>query len=209
MILLDAGHGENTPGKRSPAYPRDSGSIREGQSFREHSFNRSVVNLLDIQLRAAGYKVKIVNPELWDVSLGERVRRINQVAQTNDLLLSIHADAYSPSYPPVWNSANGVTTYHYNKTRVSDKVAAVFHPQFQRATQRRDRGVKGGNFMILRETHCRALLLEGGFMTHWEECQLLDSPNYQMQVSTGILRGIQALKLTPHYGSSTVVYTAL
>ena len=42
-ILLDAGHGSNTPGKRSPRLPN-------GKQFFEWEFCREVVNLLYIRL---------------------------------------------------------------------------------------------------------------------------------------------------------------
>ena len=61
-IILDAGHGINTPGKRSP----------DGR-FREYKFNRIIVNAVAEHLRLRGYDVEILTPEETDVPLPESV----------------------------------------------------------------------------------------------------------------------------------------
>ena len=65
-VFLDNGHGNNTPGKCSP-----------DKSIREYSYVREIVQMLDKALREMGIKTFIVVPELKDISLTERVKRIN------------------------------------------------------------------------------------------------------------------------------------
>ena len=66
-ILIDNGHGENTPGKRSP----------DGL-FREYKYAREIAVAIERELISHGYDVERVVRETIDVPLEERVRRINE-----------------------------------------------------------------------------------------------------------------------------------
>ena len=67
LILLDNGHGNNTAGKRSP-----DGNLLEYQYTRDMA--KSVFNIL----KALGYNVELLVPEIYDVPLSERVSRVNK-----------------------------------------------------------------------------------------------------------------------------------
>ena len=60
-ILLDPGHGSDTPGKRSP----------DGR-FREYAFNRDIAARVASELTSLGLNAEIIVPELTDVPLKER-----------------------------------------------------------------------------------------------------------------------------------------
>ena len=65
-ILLDPGHGSDTPGKRSP----------DGR-FREYAFNRDIAARVASELTSLGLNAENIVPELTDVPLKERASRIN------------------------------------------------------------------------------------------------------------------------------------
>lgn len=65
-ILIDNGHGSNTPGKCSP-----------DKSLMEYSYTREIATKVVDKLRELGYDAERVTPEITDISLSERVRRIN------------------------------------------------------------------------------------------------------------------------------------
>lgn len=85
-ILLDNGHGFDTPGKRSP----------DGH-FREYAYNRYLSFLIRERLLALGLDAQLVVPEREDISLKERCRRVNRVCselgRRNVCLISIHVNA--------------------------------------------------------------------------------------------------------------------
>lgn len=68
-ILIDNGHGENTPGKRSP----------DGR-FREYMYNREIARAVVEHLQLRGYDAELVVPENEDISLKERVNRANKLS---------------------------------------------------------------------------------------------------------------------------------
>lgn len=69
FILLDPGHGLNTPGKRSP----------DG-TFLEAAYNREIAKRILAELQAKGYDAQLLVPETEDISLKERVRRSTPTA---------------------------------------------------------------------------------------------------------------------------------
>jgi len=176
-IVIDAGHGPETPGKRSP-----DGSLREYQ------FNGAVARHVADMLfsRYEGIEFMFTHADDRDVPLKERTDRAN--AWKADLFVSIHANAAGDGG---WNSAQGIETYVY-ETRPPAAVALANAVQRQliRATGRPDRGVKSANFHVLRETKMTAILVECGFMTNREECELLKSDAYRRKCAEAIVAGI-------------------
>ena len=85
-ILIDNGHGCNTPGKRSP----------DGR-FREYAYTRYIAKAVVADLRDLGYDAERIVTEEYDVSLSARCSRVNawcaELGKRNVLLVSIHVNA--------------------------------------------------------------------------------------------------------------------
>ena len=74
-ILIDNGHGENTPGKRSP----------DG-TFREYAYTREIADEVVRELAKRGYVAERIVKENLDVPLAERARRVNEIAPDMELI---------------------------------------------------------------------------------------------------------------------------
>ena len=89
-ILIDNGHGLETPGKRSPEWP-SIGQLLEWQ------YTRDLAIRLEAALQREQIPVQRIVPESRDVALWERVQRINLIAKrhgtANCLLVSLHVNA--------------------------------------------------------------------------------------------------------------------
>lgn len=150
ILALDAGHGYNTAGKRTP------------DGVREWYMNNNVCNHIAEKLKAyEGIEVKRTDDISGntDVSLAERVRRCNSI--NPDLFISIHHNALGST----WNSnVTGTEVYwHTQGTQEDRKVASLIAPKLAGHTGLKNRGVKQASFAVL---GCRAtaVLCEGGFM---------------------------------------------
>lgn len=173
-IILDAGHGPDTPGKRSP-----DGSLRE------FHFNKNVAQLAKEILVSRGMKVLISHDGTKDVPLKERTALANKVNAT--LFVSIHANAFGSQ----WNEAQGIETYIYPSAGVKTRtLGKLLHESLLHATHRKDRGLKTADFAVLRETKMPAVLVECGFMTNREEAALLLDNAYRLQCAHAIAFGI-------------------
>ena len=85
-MLIDNGHGENTPGKCSP-----------DKRLREYKKAREIARRLVNTLLSNGVEAHLLVPEETDVSLAERCKRANKYCDKygakNVLLVSIHHNA--------------------------------------------------------------------------------------------------------------------
>ena len=85
-ILIDNGHGRETPGKCSP----------DGR-FHEYQYAREIAAAVVAHLQYRGYDAVLLVPEFDDVPLKERVKRVNhwcdRLGSHNVVLVSIHVDA--------------------------------------------------------------------------------------------------------------------
>lgn len=187
IFLLDNGHGGiidgvyQTAGKRSPEIPP---GVYEGVA------NRNIVNrIIDY---CEDNKISYANlvTENEDVSLSERVRRANNIHSRyrNCIYVSVHCNAAGNGK---WNSANGIETFY--RTPSNKKIADAIQVSLIDETDARNRGVKKGNFFVLRKTTMPAVLTECGFMTNKNEAQLLASEDYVDKLAFAIARAFKRL----------------
>lgn len=172
LILLDNGHGNNTAGKRSP-----DGTLLEYQYTRDMA--KSVFNTL----KALGYNVELIVPEVYDVSLTERIRRVNQYCNdygaSNVLVLSIHVNAAGNGTQ--WLSARGFSVFTSKGKTKSDELATIMceeaeksHIDFKIRKDMSDGDADWEeNFTILTKTKCPAVLSENFFMDNKDDVNFL------------------------------------
>lgn len=178
-VIVDAGHGVNTPGKRSP-----DGLLME------YAWNRDCAALLTGWLNGiGGFRAFLLVPETSeeDIPLATRVTRANQIYKDrkdtdNVVLVSIHCNAHGDGKK--WTKAKGWSIYTTKGETISDKIATAIYnaavTKFGKAKLRADWSDKDpdyeSDFYILRKVSCPAVLIENFFMTNREDCEYLLSP---------------------------------
>jgi N-acetylmuramoyl-L-alanine amidase len=178
-FVIDAGHGYNTPGKRSPS------------GMREYEFNRAAAQAAKKALLSyKNTEVFFTHSDQEDVSLKQRTDIANKMEA--DVFISIHANAFGNG----WNDAGGVETYVYKtKPAPAVKLASTVQHTLISATGLVNRGVKAADFHVLRETRMTAILVECGFMTNKKEAAMLSSQQYRNTCGQAV-----AQALADHYG---------
>ena len=109
-ILIDNGHGIDTPGKRSP-----DGSLRE------YKWAREVARMVCDILLAMGHDARLLVPEETDVPLAERCRRANRHDKRSSILVSIHNNAAGKG--DRWMKARGWRIYTTKGITEADRLA--------------------------------------------------------------------------------------
>lgn len=179
-ILIDNGHGENTIGKRSP----------DGL-FREYKYAREIAESIERELKTKGYDAERIVKETIDVTLEERVRRVNEVCErlgaSNVVLISIHCNAAGNGY---WKNARGWSAYTSKGKTKSDELATMLYGEavhnFTGQTIRKD--FSDGDpdweesFYILKKTKCPAVLTENFFMDNKQDVSYLLSFEGRTQI---------------------------
>ena len=179
LIAVDAGHGMDTAGKRTPTFP-------DGTIMKENEFNRATAKFLVEALERNGFKTLLTAPEITDTPLQTRVKRANKAKA--DAFICIHANAYDNK----WNDANGIESWIYNKSgNKTMKLAEDIQKELIAITKRKNRGIKkSSDLYVLRYTNMIAVLVECGFLTNLEEATLLRSENYRKKCAEAICKGI-------------------
>lgn len=185
LVILDNGHGINTPGKCSP-----------DKLFREYAYARMFVKRLKTALEAQNYEVVILVPEEEDIGLSIRAARANEIynkykATHTVVLISIHNNA-APGNG--WSNARGWAAYTSVGKTESDRVCRCLYDAAEvylkdyiknfsspekaqrpiRSTKDESKGYED-NFTIITKTKCPAVLTENLFQNNREDVAFLTS----------------------------------
>ncbi len=153
LLVLDAGHGYNTAGKRTP------------DGVREWSINDFVADRAARILEEKYEGIKIVRVDdttgKTDVSLASRMKKVSDL--NPDLFISIHHNANTGR----WGTWTGVEAYAHPQAPKTDKdLAKKAADKLSAKTRLANRGGKTADFYVLRNCPVKTpgILIEGGFM---------------------------------------------
>lgn len=177
-ISLSAGHGKDTPGKRTPdgmhEWEFNSGVVTKMVELLSHYQNTAVLRLDD----PTGKR---------DIPLEERANR------SNGWGANYHLDVHANAFGADWNDAHGIETFSYKLSGPSFEIAKKLQEALIKATGLTDRGVKNGDHLyMINTTKMPSSLVECGFMTNPKEAALLKTDAYRSIVANALVDTIVA-----------------
>ena len=185
LIVIDPGHGGEDAGTKSLIKP----------FYQEKFLTLATSRFLSDYLRQMGYETKMTRNEDVFIPLSDRAIKANQIDPA--LFVSVHYNS-APS-----KEAKGIEVFYYqadenvSRTQSSKELAALVLDSLINTTQAKSRGVKKGNFAVIRETKMPAILVEGGFLTNQDEMNLIKDPVYLKKLAWGIAKGVDKYLKTP------------
>lgn len=185
-VLIDNGHGENTPGKCSP----------DGR-LREWSYTREIADKVVAGLRKLGIDAERIVKEDTDVPLSERCRRANAIYKETGkkaILISIHCNAAGSGVS--WMNARGWSVFVSNNASASSKklatslceVAESMKLQVRKPMPKQPYWEQ--NLAICRDTNCPAVLVENFFQDNEDDVDFLLSREGKDAVARIHIEGI-------------------
>lgn len=199
VILVDNGHGNNTLGKCSP----------DGR-YKEYAYTREIARRLVSRLSELGYDARLLVPELYDVSLSVRVQRVNrwcvERGRKNVVLVSIHTNA---GRGDGWVNSRGWSVFVYEglqgqrASAESIMLAEVFADYAQQQgwkvlTPSDEQRYWGGNFTILKQSICPAVLTENFFHNNKKDLAFLESERGKDEIvsvhTSAIVNYVESMK---------------
>ncbi|MBS4173659.1 SH3 domain-containing protein [Bacillus sp. FJAT-49736] len=167
-IIIDPGHGG-----------QDNGTSGYRGTL-EKNLTLSTAMKLYQKLKNAGANVILTRNDDHYVSLPARVG----ISENNkaDAFISIHFDSLKED-----PSVTGHTTYYYhdNQRALANEINQAISSQ----TSIKDRGVRFGDFHVIRENNIPAVLAELGYLSNPNEELLINTEQYQELVTTSIYNG--------------------
>ena len=173
VIFIDAGHGGN-----------DGGCVEDGVI--EKDINLTIARLVRDKLKELGYQVVMSRSVDRYVAKEDRVRKANEIQA--DIYVSIHQNSSDQ------RSVNGMEVWYdgTDAQRDSRRLALLVSQQTARSTKAVERMVRGdADFHVTGSTQMPACLIETGFLSNREERTKLASADYQEQIASGIVQGIE------------------
>ena len=176
-------HGVNPPtmGKRTPYISELNRQIYENE------FNRAAKNKFIEACMRQDFSVYDVKSEFQDISISERVRRIN--SQNLTLLVTFAYNAFGEEF----NSASGLETFYSPlnpKANESRSLAEDLYDRLLQGTSQNGRGVKTLDVGVLSNVNCTSALIEAGFMTNLREARLMINPLFVTEVGEEACQGV-------------------
>jgi N-acetylmuramoyl-L-alanine amidase len=173
MIVIDPGHGGTDPG--AGAY-----------GLKEKDVVLDTALKVKALLAKTPFQYKLTRDTDKTLSLNQRVSIAKEA--NADIFISIHANAFN-------GSANGTETYYYAayenpNTADSKLLATKIQNRLLAAWNLYDRGVKHGNFHVIRENTMPGVLTELGFIDNKKDNEKLASEAWRQEAAKAIYWGI-------------------
>lgn len=175
LIFIDPGHGGV-----------DLGAVIKKPKIEEKRYTLITAHLTKRYLENLGYRVSLTRSRDFFISLRRRVDLANK--KRSKIFLSIHFNS-CPN-----KRAHGIEIYYYKKLdskfSSSKKLADSVLNKIIFLTKAKRRGVKRGNYFVLRETKMPSILIEAGFLTNAYERNKICQREYLRKLSKGIADGV-------------------
>ncbi len=174
LIVLDAGHGGGDLGSHT-------------KTLKEKSCTLLMTLMTKKYLNEKGYPVTMTRSRDVFIPLKERAALANKLDSA--AFVSIHFNAHRN------HSANGIEVFYYpskkqNRLKLSRQMAQCVLQRLLSHTGAVSRGVKKGNFCVIRETNMPAILIEGGFITNPTEGKKIATNKYLDTLARAAAEGI-------------------
>ncbi len=168
-VIIDAGHGG-----------KDSGAVSRHTNQKEKDLTLDMANRIRAEL--GGFRTVMMRNDDTFVDLDDRVMRANRYGDA--VLISMHFNS-GPS------NVRGPETYYW---RVDSHGLAT---RLQRAMdsvsseENANRGLVRRRLRLTRNPEIPCVLIEGGYLSHSAESQLVADPRYRQRIASAIAAAIR------------------
>jgi len=181
-IVLDAGHGA-----------RDNGCSGINTGIYEKTINLEITQKLETSLKDFGFKVILTRQDdtplyqefAENYKLSDMEKRIEIINSTKpDFVISIHCNSYPNTHQ------RGAQAFYQENNNLSKNLATAVQECLISQIDTARREANYGDYYILNQSACPAVLIECGYLTNPEDEILLTTDDYQNKIAYSITCGI-------------------
>ena len=202
LVGIDAGHGMETAGKRTPPLKEDlyiDGKLvrKKGKCIHEFEWNIGVSEYLAKALKRNGidYIYLMDKDGSTDTPLSTRASKANKAKC--DIVVSDHYNAFGGCTKFLDRKGGLLVLRTQNCSSKSIKLGELIAKQLEEDIDygysyglRRDVDISGFTLAILRQTNMPAVLIEYGFMDVLKEAKLMLDTKYQKKCAESVCKAI-------------------
>ncbi|SCJ12397.1 N-acetylmuramoyl-L-alanine amidase [Intestinibacter bartlettii] len=202
LVAIDAGHGMNTPGKRSVKLSNDlyiDGKLvrKKGEIIKENEWNRGVSEYLAVALNRCNIDTMYTADMTGKTDIPLKTRAFNANKKGADILISDHFNAIGAAL--AWqNKAKGLLVLRTkNASSNSIKLGKLVVKHLEKDINyeysyglMRDVDMSGFTLAILRQTTMPAILIEYGFMDYEKEAKLMLDKKHQEKCAEAVAKAV-------------------
>lgn len=183
VIVLDPGHGGRDPGK-----------VGVNDSL-EKDINLSISFKLKSLLVQNDIKVIMTRED--DNGLYSETDRNKKNADLNkrieiiqssgaDLAVSIHQNSFTQEY------VKGAQVFYHKQSNTGKRLAEIIQEQLKKTIDdgNHRKAKSNSDYYMLRKTECTFVIVECGYMSNYNEAELLIKDDYQEKLAWGVYLGI-------------------
>ena len=183
LVIVDAGHGGDDPGKIGV-----DGVLEKDINLAIAKRVKTLLEQQDIRVLLTRetdeglYDAGASNKKVEDMK--RRCKLMNE--EQPDLVVSIHQNSYHEE------EIRGAQMFYYRTSEEGKRLAETLQKELVRVVDPENKRQAKANdsYYLLKKTEPPICIVECGFLSNWEECRLLETPEYQEKVAWGIHLGI-------------------
>ncbi len=174
-VCIDPGHGGSDPGAVAGTKPRE-----------EKDLNLAIALAVEEELEALGHRTVMTRRRDRTLSLAARPGFANRLQA--EFFLSIHCNA------AVDPAAEGMEVFCYPGSAAGHRAASiVLNALRDGCPGHKNRGVKEGNWAVLRLAEMPGVLVEIEFMTNGQQLAFLADPGSQQRIAAALAAGVDRI----------------
>ena len=183
LVILDAGHGGNDPGKISVDGTQEKDlNLEIAKKLKELLEQQDIEVIMTREEDRGLYEENASNKKAQDMK--RRCELINK--ELPACVVSIHQNSYHEE--PI----HGAQVFYYETSKESQSLAEVIQQELIRFVDPENHRQAKANdtYYLLKKTEAPVVIVECGFLSNWEENGKLKDESYQEQLVWAIHMGI-------------------
>lgn len=183
LVILDAGHGGNDPGKISVDGTQEKDlNLQIAKKLRELLEQQDIEVIMTREEDQGLYDENASNKKAQDMK--RRCEFIN--TEQPACVVSIHQNSYHEE------SIHGAQVFYYGTSKESQSLAELIQEELIRFVDPENHRQAKANdtYYLLKKTEAPVVIVECGFLSNWEENGKLKDEGYQDQLVWAIHMGV-------------------
>lgn len=184
VVVIDAGHGGSDPGKIgvNDALEKDI-NLSIALKVRDILEKKGITVVMTRETEDGLYQESDTNKKRSDMQ-----KRCEIIAESKcSIAVSIHQNSYHEE------GVSGPQVFYYATSTEGQQLAIIIQNELidQLSPEKKRTAKPNDSYYLLKKAVCPIVIVESGFLSNWNEAQLLVTEEYQQKVAQAVADGVE------------------